>query len=546
MRSATCACDGRDETVAERLDPVDLELFHHRLAAVSEEMGAVLRQAGFSPNIKERRDFSCAVFDAAGSMVTHAAHIPVHLGSTPLSVRAAIAAVKMHAGDVVVLNDPYAGGTHLPDVTLVAPVYVAGHARPFAYVADRAHHADIGGATPGSMALSRDVHQEGFRIPPVHLCRGGEMVRETRELFLANTRVTEERLGDLDAQIAALHTGIGRIEDMAARFSPATLRAAMAGLQRYSARLMADVIRRFPAGRWRGEDHLDDDGLGTGDIRIRATIERRGARLRVDFAGSAPQVDGPLNANIAITTSAVFYVMACVAGRDVPANSGLMSAVEIHAPGGSIVNCRFPAAVAGGNVETSQRIVDVLLRALAHALPGRIPAASCGTMTNVALGGYDSHRARWFSYYETVGGGAGAGPLRAGAHALQTHMTNTLNTPVEALEAYYPLKVARYAIRRGSGGKGLHDGGNGIVREIEVLDAVDLTLLAERRRSGPYGLRGGEPGAPGRDRIVRAGQGRRLEAKANVRLRAGDRVRIETPGGGGWGKPRRRPRSTEP
>jgi N-methylhydantoinase B len=390
------------------------------------------------------------------------------------------------------------------------------------------------------MALSRDVYQEGFRIPPVHLCRRGEMVRETRELFLANTRVTHERLGDLDAQIAALRTGIARIEEMAARFTPPTLRAAMAGLQRYSARLLADMIRRFPRGRWNGEDFLDDDGLGTSSIRIAVAIEKRGNRLRFDFTGSAPQVDGPLNANIAITTSAVFYVMACIAGREVPANSGLLSAVEIAAPGGSIVNCRFPAAVAGGNVETSQRIVDVLLRALARALPDRIPAASCGTMTNVALGGYDTRRKRWFSYYETVGGGAGGGPHHGGAHALQTHMTNTLNTPVEALEAYYPLKVARYSIRRGSGGRGRQPGGDGIVREIEVLDDVELTLLAERRRSGAYGLHGGGPGAPGRDFVVHAGKQRRIDPKTNLRLRAGDRIRIETPGGGGWGAPRGR------
>jgi N-methylhydantoinase B len=521
--------------VAERLDAVDLELFHHRLAAVSEEMGAVLRQAGFSPNIKERRDFSCAVFDQDGAMVTHAAHIPVHLGSTPLSVRAAIEKIAMAEGDVVILNDPYAGGTHLPDVTLVAPVYVRGFERPYAYVADRAHHADIGGASPGSMALARDIHQEGFRIPPVHLCRQGAMVDETRDLFLANTRVAEERLGDLDAQIAALRTGIARIEDLAERFTAKTLHVAMAELQSYSARLMKDVIRSFPAGRWRGEDVLDDDGIGSDSIRIAAALERRGSRLLVDFDGTAEQVTGPLNANLAITTSAVFYAMACIAGREVPANRGLMAMVDIRAPEGSVVNCRFPAAVAGGNVETSQRIVDVLLRAAARALPDRIPAASCGTMTNVALGGYDPLRARWFSYYETVGGGAGAGPKRPGAHALQTHMTNTLNTPIEVLEAYYPVKVTRYGIRRRSGGRGRHRGGDGIVREIEVLTDVELTLLGERRRRGPYGLAGGAAGKPGRDLLVHAGKARRLAAKANVSLRAGDRLRVETPGGGGWG-----------
>jgi N-methylhydantoinase B len=313
----------------------------------------------------------------------------------------------------------------------------------------------------------------------------------------------------------------------------------MMELQAYSARLMADLIRQFPRGKWRAHDFLDDDGLGTTSIRIAAAIEKHGRRLVIDFAGSAPQVEGPLNANIAVTTSAVFYVLACLAGREVPANRGLMSAVDILAPEGSVVNCRFPAAVAGGNVETSQRIVDVLLRALSRALPDRIPAASCGTMSNLALGGFDPRRRRWFSYYETIGGGAGGGPRRPGAHALQTHMTNTLNTPVEALEAYYPFKVIRYAIRRGSGGRARHRGGDGVVREIEVLGDVDLTLLAERRRLAPYGLSGGGSGARGRDTVIRRGKTKAIAAKTSMRLRRGDRVRIETPGGGGWGKTRK-------
>jgi N-methylhydantoinase B len=490
--------------VAE-LGAVDLELFNNRLAAVSEEMGAVLQQAGFSPNIKERRDFSCAVFDASGDMVTHAAHIPVHLGSTPLSVRAALDATQMADGDIVILNDPYAGGTHLPDVTLVAPVYLRRGRRPFCYVADRAHHADIGGGSPGSMALSSDIHQEGLRIPPVHLWRAGEIVRETRELFLANTRVRDERLGDLDAQVAALRAGAARVRDLAARYGAATLTNAMAELQAYSSRLITHLLAAIPKGAWRGEDWLDDDGINDAPIRI------------------------------AVTTSAVFYAVACLAGREVPANRGMMDPVEIRAPAGSVVNCRFPAAVAGGNVETSQRIVDVVLRALAEALPQAVPAASAGTMTNLALGGYDATRHRFFSYYETIGGGAGGGPTRAGASAIQTHMTNTLNTPIEVLEAYYPFKVHHYRVRRGSGGRGQNRGGDGIDREIEVLVDCELTLLAERRRIAPYGLRGGEPAKPGRDSVVESGKRRKIPAKANLRMRAGDRIRVQTPGGGGWG-----------
>ncbi|HYB98241.1 MAG TPA: hydantoinase B/oxoprolinase family protein [Candidatus Limnocylindrales bacterium] len=524
------------------LSAVDLELFANRLIGVTDEMGVVLQSAGLSPNIKERRDFSCALFDAGGEMVAHAAHIPVHLGSTPLAVRAALDHASMAPGDIVILNDPYAGGTHLPDVTLVAPVYLPGGDRPFAYVADRAHHADIGGGSPGSMALATDVHQEGFRMPPVHLCRGDRYVGDTLSLFLANTRVPDERLGDLDAQVAALRAGAARTLDLARRFGPDVLTRAMHELQRYSQRLIEALIAELPRGRFRAVDHLDDDGAGSRDIAIRVELERRARGLHFDFTGSSPQVRGPVNANLAVTTSAVFYAIACVAGRRVPANSGMMAPVTISAREGSVVHCRFPAAVAGGNVETSQRIVDVVLQAFALALPDRVPASSCGTMSNLAMGGFDSVRRRHFSYYETVGGGAGAGPSRNGAHALQTHMTNTWNTPVEALEAYYPLRVTRYSVRRGSGGPGLHTGGEGIVREVEALTEMRVTLLAERRRRRPPGLAGGGGGAPGRDAVIRAGDSRQreIEAKSELTLGAGDRVIIETPGGGGWGAGRGR------
>ncbi len=523
-----------------KLSPSDLELYNNRLTAVAEEMGMVLQQAGFSPNIKERHDFSCALFGSRGEMVAHAAHIPVHLGSTPLSVQAAIAATDMNDGDIVMLNDPYAGGTHLPDVTLVAPVFLEGEGAPYAFVADRAHHADIGGASPGSMPISTDIHQEGLRIPPVHLYRAGNSVRETRELFLANTRVAEERLGDLDAQVAALRVGISRVRDLAERHGSGVLAHAMSEVRAYSSRLVRGLIRRIPHGRFVAEDVLDDDGIGQTEIPIRVAVFRSRGKLVFDFAGSAPQVRGPLNANLAITTSAVFYVVACLAGREVPANSGMMEPIDIRAPEGSVTNCLFPAGVAGGNVETSQRIVDIILRALAVALPERIPAASCGTMSNLALGGYDSARQRFYSYYETVGGGAGAGPVGNGASAVQTHMTNTLNTPVEVLEAYYPLRVARYRVRRGSGGKGLHRGGDGIEREIELLGPADLTLLAERRTTRPYGLSDGEPGKSRCDWLIRAGKRTRLAAKINLRLEGGDRVLVTTPGGGGWGRPKKR------
>ena len=521
------------------MDAVALAVANQRLAAVAEEMGVVLGRTAVSPNIKERRDFSCAVFDARGGLVAQAAHIPVHLGSTALSVRAAIAGLPLGPGDVAMLNDPFAGGTHLPDVTVVAPVFERGARRPFAYVANRAHHADIGGMAPGSMPLATEIYQEGLRIPPVRLIVAGRQHADVLALFLANTRVRAEREGDLMAQWAALRVGADRLRALVARVGGVErLATQMAALQAYSAALMRASLARIPRGVYRARDVLDDDGLGTERIPIAVAIAVAGGRARVDFSGSAPQTRGPVNANFAVTRSAVLYVFTALAAEAIPPNEGLAWPLRIVAPEGSVVHARFPAAVAGGNVETSQRIVDVLLRALAPALPARIPAASAGTMNNLALGGTVDGRA--YSYYETIAGGAGAGPRGPGASAVHTHMTNTMNTPVEALEAYYPLRIRRQAVRRGSGGRGRHAGGDGIVREIEFLSPAEVTLLAERRRIGPYGLAGGEAGTPGRDVLTRAGRGRRVVAKTTLSVEAGDRLRIETPGGGGFGRPRRR------
>jgi len=524
------------------VDPVRLELANHRLAAIAEEMGVVLGRTALSPNIKERRDYSCAVFDARGRLVAQAAHIPVHLGSTPLSVRAAIDAVpRMDPDDVVVLNDPFAGGTHLPDVTVVAPVFLPDARRPFAYVANRAHHADIGGMEPGSMPVGTDVYQEGVRIPPIRIVRGGTIVRDVLELFLANTRVPDERRGDLDAQTAALRVGARRLVDLAARVGGvAQLARDFGALQDYAAAAMRAALRRLPAGTYRATDLLDDDGFGATRIPLRVAVRVAGGRARVDFTGSAPQVRGPVNANLAVTRSAVLYVFTALAGERVPTNEGIARPLEIVAPAGTIVNAVLPAAVAGGNVETSQRIVDVLLRALARALPERVPAASAGSMNNVALGGVVDGRA--FAYYETLAGGAGAGAGRPGASAVHTHMTNTMNTPIEALEAYYPIRIRRYALRPGSGGRGRFTGGDGLVREIELLAPARVTLLTERRTIPPYGLAGGEPGACGRNALVRRGRIRRLPGKTTLTAEPGDRVRIDTPGGGGYGRPRRRRR----
>jgi N-methylhydantoinase B len=523
------------------MDPVALEIASHRLAGVAEEMGVVLGRTALSPNIKERRDYSCAVFDAAGGLVAQAAHIPVHLGSTPLSVRAAIAAVRMDPGDVVILNDPFAGGTHLPDVTVVMPVFRPGGRRPFAYVANRAHHADIGGMTPGSMPLATEIFQEGFRLPPVRIVAAGQVVRDVLALFLANTRVPGEREGDLLAQWAALRVGAERLDELASASGPGGLARQMAALQDYSAALMGATLGRLPSGRFRAVDVLDDDGLDGVRIPIVVTVALARGRARVDFSGSSPQTRGPLNANLAVTRSAVLYVFRALAEEDIPPNEGLARPLRVIVPEGTIVNARFPAAVAGGNVETSQRIVDVLLRALAQAAPDRIPAASSGSMSNVALGGTVGGRA--FTYYETLAGGAGGGPHGPGVSAIHTHMTNTMNTPIEALEAYYPLRVRRYAVRRGSGGAGLNPGGDGLVREIEFLTPAEVTLLGDRRAVPPWGLAGGKPGTPGRDTLVRGsgdGRTRRLPGKTTLAVAPGDRLRVETPGGGGWGRPRSR------
>ena len=517
-------------------DAVALAVMNSRLSAIADEMGVVLGQTAFSPNIKERRDYSCAIFDSRAELVAQAAHIPVHLGSTPLSVRAAVARLDLRPGDVAALNDPFAGGTHLPDLTVVTPIFLGRERHPFAYAANRAHHADIGGMAPGSMALSTEIYQEGFRLPPVKIVEAGVISRDVLALFLANTRVSEEREGDLRAQLAALSVGADRLRALVRTTGRGRVASSMSALKDYSERLMAAALRELRRGTYRARDFLDDDGVGATRIPIEVAIRIGGGRAVVDFTGSAAQVRGSVNANYAITLSATFYVMKCLASEAVPANEGLMRPIELIAPPGSIVNALAPAAVAGGNVETSQRIVDVLLRALAKAAPDRIPAASSGSMSNLTVGGFDRFRARHFSYYETIAGGAGAAPGIPGASGIHTHMTNTLNTPIEALEAYYPMRITEYRIRRGSGGRGRARGGDGLVRELECLVDSSVSLLTERRTIAPYGLAGGGDGAKGANFLVRAGRRKKLPGKTNASLSAGDRVRIETPGGGGWGR----------
>ena len=541
-----------------RRDPIELEIFKNLYHSIAEEMGAALRRTAFSPNIKERRDYSCAVFDGEGQVIAMGDHMPVHLGSMPMSVQAAIDAGPMEAGDIVMLNDPFRGGTHLPDITLVAPVYLEPRGRKRRsgadfYVASRAHHADVGGAYAGSMGLCREIYQEGVRIPPVKLMRAGLMNRDVLAMLLNNVRTPKEREGDLGAQIAACHTGAERLREICSRYGIERARRTAADLLDYSEELMRAFLQEVPAGEYRAEDFLDGDGINEGPIKIAVTIrrkvwnrvsapvERRGRATKpmvtVDFTGSDPQVEGSVNAVAAITYSACFYVFRCLLAEDVPAAAGLMRPIEVIAPEGTIVNARPPAAVAGGNVETSQRIVDVLLRALEQAIPDRIPAAASGTMNNLTIGGVDPRMGNPFTYYETIAGGMGARPGKAGVSGVHTHMTNSLNTPAEALEYAYPLRVRTYSLRPDSGGKGKFRGGDGIVREIEVLTDCEVTLLADRRSGGPWGLAGGADGAPGKAFVTRKdGSVEPMPGKFSSRLRKGELIRIETPGGGGWGE----------
>lgn len=654
--------------MARRRDPIETEIFKNIFHSIAEEMGAALRRTAFSPNIKERRDYSCAVFDAAGNAIAVGDHMPVHLGSMPMSVHAAIDRLPLGPGDIAMLNDPFAGGTHLPDITMVMPVFVSPAARrrsrgrpvragadapylrksadvgsgsrqrrqegafPEFYVASRAHHSDVGGTFAGSMGLCREIYQEGLRIPPVKLVRGGEMDPDVLNLVLTNVRTPHEREGDLGAQIAACDLGARRLREITDRYGIARVKSAAADLLDYSEEMMTAFLAQVPPGTYAAEDFLDDDGITDRPVKIavkiafgpgswavrggskarekRRTVQSSESKVRssestahsvvVDFTDSASQVEGSVNAVEAITVSAVFYVFRCLLAEEVPATAGLMRPIRVIAPEGTVVNAHPPAAVAGGNVETSQRIVDVLLKALAQALPDRIPAAASGTMNNLTIGGLfppgDPRGGEPFAYYETIAGGMGARPTKSGVSGVHTHMTNSLNTPAEALEYAYPFRITRYSLRRAindqansatsntspssnagaapfpfrggcdsrgcdlqgttvphtgppwanmgedwgpfpsSGGEGKFRGGDGIIREIEVLTDAEVTILSDRRKRGPYGLAGGQDGTPGKTEIIRLdGTVETLPSKGSARLKKGERVRVETPGGGGWG-----------
>jgi N-methylhydantoinase B len=518
---------------------MDLEIFRNLFVSIADEMGAVLRKTAFSANIKERRDYSCAVYGKTGETIAMGDHMPVHLGAMPLSVEHALAAFKPGPGDVVIVNDPFRGGTHLPDITAVSGVFVdscrkGGKSKTADfYVANRAHHADVGGMSPGSMPLAREIYQEGLRLPPVLLMEGSKVRRDVMQIILANVRTPEEREGDLLAQAMANRRGEVRLREIVERYGLPRVRRSAMDLIDYSERLTRAMLRQMPDGEYRFEDFLDDDGVTPTPVRIAVAVRILGDQAEVDFTGSSPQVPGSVNANYAIAVSAAMYCVRCLMEADVPYNAGLLRPVRVIAPERSVVNAGLPAAMAAGNVETSQRITDVILGALAQAVPDKIPAASSGTMNNLSFGGWDTLRNRAFAYYETSAGGMGGSPRGPGRSATHTHMTNSWNTPIEAFEHEYPVRVRAYGVRGGSGGAGENAGGDGIVRALEFLDDGEVTILSDRRKRGPYGLQGGMNGACGRNEI----SGRELPSKTRIEIKRGQTIWIETPGGGGWGTP---------
>tara|TARA_B110000091_G_scaffold37694_1_gene40530 strand:- start:203 stop:1762 length:1560 start_codon:yes stop_codon:yes gene_type:complete len=512
------------------MNPIELKLFSSRVSAICDEMGTVLRRTAFSPNIKDRLDFSCALFSSNGKLFAQAAHIPVHLGSMAFAMESIIENRQWASGDMLVLNDPYLGGTHLPDVTLIAPVFVEQGASLLGFVANRAHHANIGCDTPGSMPISSSLEEEGLIIPPTLLFKSGQLQQEA----LALLQMQGDSLnGDFAAQAGANTLGVQRLQSLLATMSISDYDQGMKELNDYADRITANTIAELQVGEYSFTDYLDDDGCGQLSIRLALTLRIGPDHLELDFRDSSKQVAGNLNCPESVVAAAAFYCVRCLLPGDPPACEGLFRRIHLRTKAGSIVNANRPAAVAAGNVETSSRLVDLVFGALAKVLPDRIPAASQGTMNNVAMGHIDDETGERWDYYETLAGGIGGGPTTSGRDAVHSHMTNTLNTPVESLEMHYPLRVHRYAVRRGSGGKGKHHGGAGIVREYEFLDEAQLTLLSERRLLSPWGLNEGGAGMKGRNSL----NGETLPGKCSIVVKKGDRLLIETPGGGSWGEP---------
>ncbi len=528
---------GSDDEVPG-VDSVTLEVIRNGCEAIAEEMNANLVRTGYSPNIKERRDCSCALFDRNSEMIAQAENMPVHLGAMPFSVAAAIDRYPRETlapGDSVLLNDPFRGGAHLPDLTLVSPVFRDDEV--IAFTANRAHHADVGGSTAGSVAAdSTEIYQEGIRIPPVKFEREGEVNEDIMDMILANVRTPEERRGDLRAQVAANATGRRRFKELATEHED-RLTAALEEIKDYSERRMRTEIAALPDGSYTFADALDDDGRGNGPLSITVTVTVEDDAVSVDFSGTASQTEGPVNAVFAVTASATYYAVRCVTDPEIPPNHGCYRPIHIEAPEGTIVNPEPPAAVVGGNLETSQRVTDVVLGALAEAKPESVVAACQGTMNNITFGGTDPRDGQPYAFYETQAGGFGGRASGDGMDAVHVHMSNTLNTPAEVLETAYPLRIERYALRPDSGGAGEYRGGLGLRRDIRVREhTARFSLLAERHESRPYGLLGGEPGESGAAYLL-AKDDERLPAKSTHDLGPGALVSVRTPGAGGYGDP---------
>ncbi|SNR77594.1 N-methylhydantoinase B [Halorubrum ezzemoulense] len=520
-----------DDSTAESIDSVTLEVFRNKLESIAEEMGKVLIQSAYSPNIKERQDCSTALFDADGRMVAQAEHIPVHLGAMPDAV-AAVTAKDPEPGDAYILNDPFEGGTHLPDVTIVSPI--ATESDVIGYAVTRAHHADMGGMTPGSMpAGATDIYQEGLRLPAVKLRSGGELNEDLLAMILANVRNRTERRADLRAQLAAHDRAEDRLRSLIDEHGRDQVNQAFGAVINYSQARMTDELTAFPDGTYEAHDVLEGDGVSDAEIPIRVSITVDGATVEVDFTGTADQCAGNMNAPLSVAKSAVYFVVRCITDPEIPPNYGSYADITVTAPQGTVVNPTPPASVVGGNVETSQRLTDVVFAAFAEAAPERVPAASQGTMNNVIIGNRDRGG---FTYYETIGGGFGARPNKDGMDGVQVGMTNTLNTPIEVLEAEYPFTVEQYGFREGSGGDGQYRGGLGLVRSVTIETEAVVSLLTERRRRRPQGAAGGEPGAAGEN----LANGEPLPAKTTREVEAGTTITVRTPGGGGYGNPSKR------
>jgi N-methylhydantoinase B len=510
---------------------IEIEVFNKLFSSIAEEMGIVLRRSAFSANIKERCDFSCAIFDHQGELVAQAAHIPVHLGAMPETLNAVLKQFTLQPGDIIISNDPFQGGSHLPDITLIAGLHDESGKILF-YVVNRAHHADVGGKTPGSMGFSRSLADEGILISPTLLYKKGELNKYFFKQFLGAVRNPAERQGDIKAQRASLRRGITRLNELLARYGSRHIFTIVEQLKDYGEKVMGNTISQLPDNIYSFTDYLDNDGLSRKPLPIALELIISGDKAQADFSQSALQIDTPLNTVRAVTISAVMYAFQCLVGEGYPINHGSYRPITVKTRPGTILDSKYPVPVAAGNVETSQRIVDTLFGALAQAVPNQIPAASCGSMNNIAIGSADGQ----FTYYETIAGGMGGRPGKAGLSGIHTHMTNTMNTPVEALEHSYPLQIEKYGLWQNSGGKGRFSGGNGIIRVYRFLETSQVSLLMERRKLVPYGLAGGEPGKKGESRLVRGKKRRKTAGKTNFQAEAGDRLIIKTPGGGGWGK----------